>query len=258
MGAYCRRMLAVIVVLCIRLFELELALTVLAGLVPVSFTRCPVLLEVHQFPQRALGLGAAGLGVLHDRLLDVVAHDEQLLARGDVGAIAAILEHLFDRRLRLAQIGAQAVAKIRRRRRRFHRSAHIGQRRRVAAAWRLRGLGARLRRLSLATQAGGRHAGWAVWATMECWGMRGKTRPRCTQTSGDSDARDGRRQAAGGRQCDGARSMPGVGCSVLQDTITAKAVQWICIHTGAMVSSHGRRGECALTAGGIAYSKLTQ
>ena len=101
MGAYHRRMLAVVIVLCIHLLEPVLALTILAGLVPVSFARRPVLLQAHELPQRALGLGAAGFGVLHDRLLDMVAHDEQLLARRDLGAIAAAVEDLLHSRLRL-------------------------------------------------------------------------------------------------------------------------------------------------------------
>ena len=163
MGADGRRVLAVVVVLGIHLLELVLA--IVTGLVLVAVAGRAVLLEAHELPEGAFRLDAARLDVLQDRLLNAVAHGKQLLARGDLGAIGPGLEYLFDVDVALFEVRAEAAGKVRRGGRRLDRGAHGGQRSGVAAARRLRGLGAGLCRLALAAEAGRRHGGgvWGAW-----------------------------------------------------------------------------------------------
>jgi hypothetical protein len=84
-----RGVLAVLVVLLSHLLELVLAVAVLGVLVLFAFPRRSVLAQVLQLAQDALGVGATSLDVLEDDRLDLLAHGEQLGARGYRGRAAA-------------------------------------------------------------------------------------------------------------------------------------------------------------------------
>ncbi len=142
MGACGGRVLSVFVVLLGHLFELVLSVTVICVFVFVSVARRAVLPQAMQFAEGALGLGAASLDVLEDRLLNLVAHAQQLAPRGDLGAAAPAVEDLFDGDIASPQERAEGFAEVGRGRGRgrLDRGTHRGQGRGVPAAWWGRGL----------------------------------------------------------------------------------------------------------------------
>jgi hypothetical protein len=114
MGTCCRRVLPVLVVLFDHLLELVLPVTVLAVLLLVllSFTRHPGLFESLQFPDGALRLHTARLDVLQDRLLNVVAHAQQLVPRWYLRAVPPALQYLLDGGVAFLEVRAKAISEV--------------------------------------------------------------------------------------------------------------------------------------------------
>lgn len=81
MGARCRWVFSILIVLLSDLLQFVLAIAVIRVLLLLSFARHPVLSQALQFPERAFGSCAARLDILQDSLVYLVAHAQQLAPR---------------------------------------------------------------------------------------------------------------------------------------------------------------------------------